>query len=168
MVARSMNILFGLAVCAVLAFPVVGSASAAKGAEWKFKVDTPQAFEAQAAEVRKEMGTDGRYGAISVDDRTAVDTDLDRIDALVRKRGSASKLNDAEQVELMNAQERINAVLTNNDGNRLICTMEPRTGTKFKTKVCLTQHERDQVRLKSQQGYQDSLMGGSATQQPGN
>lgn len=165
--AKSVVLLLGFAVCGVLAFPVTGGASAAKGMPWKFAVDTPAAFAAQAADVRKEMGADGKYGAISVADRTAVEADLDKIDALVRKRGSADKLNDAEQVDLMNAQERINAVLTHNEGNRLICKMEPRTGSNFKMKVCMTKHERDEIRRKSQQGFQDNLMGGSATQMPG-
>lgn len=164
---KSIGLLLGIAVGGVLAFPVVGSASAAKGMPWKFAVDTPAAFEAQAADVRKEMGTNGKYGAISVADRTAVEADLDKIDALVRKRGSADKLNDADQVDLMNAQERINAVLTRNEGNRLICKMEPRTGTNFKVKVCMTAHERDEIRRKSQEAFQDNLMGGSPSQAPG-
>ena len=163
---KTVRLLF--VVCGMFAFPLVGGASAVKGAPWTFAMDTPQAFAAQADKIHKEMGTDGKYGAISVADRSAVDADLDKIDALLRARGSATKLNDSEQVDLMNAQERINAVLTRNDGNRLICTMEQRTGTKFKMKVCKTQAERDEIRRRSQQAHQDVLMQGGATYEPGN
>ncbi|MBN8726544.1 MAG: hypothetical protein J0H15_02425 [Xanthomonadales bacterium] len=134
---------------------------------WSFDANSGADFEAQAAEVRKEMGSDGRYGAISVDDRKAVEADLDQIEALLDAKDSPAKLNDQQQVDLINAQERINAVLTKNDGNRLICTMEPRTGTKFKEKVCITQSERDTIRRNSQKAFQDQLMKGAATMPPG-
>ena len=155
MLARPLNFLLALFACGALALPVIGSAGAATGAPWKFAVDTPAAFEAQAAEVRKEMGADGQYGGITLSDRNAVEADLGTIDALLRKRGSATKLNDAEQVELMNAQEHINAVLTSNDGNRLICTMESRTGTKFKMKVCQTAKERERIRARGREGFEN-------------
>ena len=154
--------LLWLAACAVFALPLLGHAA---GAQWKLVADTPQAFEAQAAQVRKEMAPHGKYGGISLNDRTAVDADLDQMDALLRKRGSASKLNDSDQVALMNAQERINAVLTRNEGNRLICTLESRTGTNFKQKICRTQAQIDGIRRNAQQGFRDSLMKGSATQE---
>ncbi len=153
--------LFLVAVFAVFALPTFGHAA---GAPWKVVVDTPQAFEVQAASVRKEMGPHGQYSGISASDRAIVEANLDKIDALLRKRGSAAKLDDRDQVALMNAQERVNAVLTHNEGNRLICTLEPRTGTKFKQKVCRTQAEIDGIRRSSQQGFQDDLMRGSALQ----
>lgn len=133
---------------------------------WTFDASSGADFEAQAAEVRKEMGTDGRYGAISVDDRKAVEADLDRIEALLGPKDSPARLNDQQQVDLINAQERINAVLTKNDGNRLICTMEQRTGTRFKEKVCVTQRERDKIREDSQKAYRDTLMKGGGSQSP--
>ena len=151
-----------LAACAVFALPVLGHATSP---QWKVVADTPQAFEAQAAQVRKDMGPHGEYGGISLNDRQTVEADLDIIDALLHKRSSASKLNDVDQVALMNSQEQINAVLTRNENNRLICTLEARTGTKFKTKICRTQAEIDSIRRNSQKGFQDSLMQGSATQE---
>lgn len=161
---KSIGLLW-IVACAAFALPILSHAT---GPEWKIVTDTPQAFAKQAAEVRKEMGPRGEYGGISGNERSAVNADLDRIAALLRKRGAVSKLNDSEQVDLMNAQERINAVLTKNEGNRLICTLEPRTGTNFKQKVCRTQAEINNIRRESQQGFQDSLLRGSATQSKGN
>ena len=156
MLTKSIWWVLAFGLCGVFAFPALGGASAAKGRPWTFVVDTPQAFEAQVAEVHKEMATDGKYGAIGVADRIAVDAELDHIRALLRKRGSAATLNDSEQVDLMNAQERVNAVLTKNDGNRLICTLEPRTGTNFKMKVCKTARELDQIRRGSKAAFRES------------
>jgi len=149
-----------IVACAAFALPILAHAV---GPQWKVVTDTPQAFAKQAAEVRKEIGPKGEYGGMSGNERLAVDADLDKIAALLRKHGSASKLNDSEQVDLMNAQERINAVLTRNEGNRLICTMESRLGTNFKHKVCRTQAEIDGIRRNSQEGFQNTLRG-SATQ----
>ncbi len=161
---KSVGLLW-LVACVVCALPTLGHAA---NTQWKVAVDTPQAFEAQAAQVRKEMSPHGKYGGISLNEHTAVDADLDQIDGLLRKRGSATKLNDSDQVALMNAQERVNAVLTRNEGNRLICTMEARTGTNFKQKVCRTQAEIDGIRRNSQQGFQDALLKNGATQEKGN
>ena len=168
MAARSMKLLFGIAAFGALVIPLICSASAAKGEPWNFTVDTPEAFAAQAAEVRKEMGDEGRYRELSEADRAAVDADIQRIEGLLQRKGSAEKLNASEQVDLVNAQERINALLTKNDGNRLICTLEERTGTKFKVKVCQTAFQREEIRRKSQQGYRDALMQGSGVMAPGN
>lgn len=157
--------LLWIVACAVFALPLLGQA---KNADWKVVTDSPQAFAKQAAEVRKEMGPRGEYGGISGNERTAVNEDLDTIAALLKKRGSASQLNDSEQVDLMNAQERINAVLTRNEGNRLICTMESRLGTNFKQKVCRTQAEIDNIRRNSQQGFQNSMLQNGGSQARGN
>ena len=146
--------LFLVAVFAVFALPTFGHAA---GAPWKVVVDTPQAFEVQAASVRKEMGPHGQYSGISASDRAIVEANLDKIDALLRKRGSAAKLDDRDQVALMNAQERVNAVLTHNEGNRLICTLEPRTGTKFKHNLCGTHAALHTLQRTSQQRFPADL-----------
>lgn len=157
--------LLWIVACAAIALPIVSHAASPK---WKIVTDTPQGFAKQAAEVREEMGPRGEYGGISGSERSAVNADLERIATLLNKRGAASELNDNEQVDLMNAQERINAVLTKNEGNRLICTMERRTGSNFKEKVCRTQAEIDNTRRSSQQGFQDTLLRNGATQSKGN
>lgn len=157
--------LLWIVACAVFALPTLGHAV---GPDWKVATDSPKSFAKQAAEVRKEMGPRGEYGGISGNDRTAVNEDLDKISALLKKRGSASQLNDSEQVELMNAQERINAVLTRNEGNRLFCTMESRLGTNFKQKVCRTQAEIDGIRRNSQEGFQNSMLQNGGSQAKGN
>lgn len=168
MFAGSMKFLFGIAVSGVLVFPLACHASAAKGEPWKFAVNTPEAFAAHADAVRKEMGPEGRYREVTAEERAVVEAELEKIKGLLERRGSAEKLDDRGQVDLVNTQERINAVLMKNDGNRLICTLDQRTGTNFKVKTCMTASQRDERRRKSQEGFQNSLMQGSATQHKGN
>ena len=166
---RPFTFAFAAALAALLLLPAAAQAApSVKQKEWSFTIDDVAQFEAQAAEVRKEMGTDGQYGAISVNDRKAVEADLDRIEAILGSKDSVSKLNDQKQVDIVNAQERINAVLTRNDGNRLICTMEARTGTRFKEKVCVTARQREAIRRDSQKAFQDTLLKGGGTQERGN
>ncbi len=156
------------AVVASIAFCVVPATVAAASKQWKFAVNTPAAFQAQAEKVREEMSENGRYGAINRSDRSAVESDLERIDGLLRGAGSLEALNDRQQVDLMNAQERINAVLTRNDGNRLVCTMESRSGSHFKQKTCRTLKQSEEIRRKGQEAYQQEFMRGGGTQPPGN
>jgi len=168
-IRRPVTLAFASVLGLLLLLPATSQAApSVKQKEWNFSANSLQDFEAQAAEVREEMGTDGQYGAISVNDRNAVEADLDRIAAILGSKDSAAKLSDQQQIDVINAQERINAVLTKNDGNRLICTMEQRTGTKFKEKVCVTAREREAIRRDSQKVMQDTLMKGGGTQMRGN
>ena len=165
---KSMRFLFGIVFCSVMAIPVVCSASAAMGAAWNVAAVSPQAFAEQAATLLREMEPDGRYGELGPAARSVVADDLETIGSLLQHRGSAAKLNDREQVEMMNAQERIRAVLTNSEADQLICTLEPRTGTNFKIKICMTKFARDEIRRKSQEGYQDGLLQGGGALSRGN
>lgn len=159
---------FGLVV-ALVACGFAGSAVAKRSdSAWAVKADTPVAFEQQAAKVREDMQGSGQYADISVADRKAVEADLEKIGALLKSKGSASALTDGEQVELANAQERVNAILTRNDGDRLVCTYERRSGSNFKYKTCMTASQRESARRKSQDGYQNQLMRGGGSQAAGN
>jgi hypothetical protein len=159
---KSLGLVLALAACGV------AGTAAAKGQQWTFKADTPAQFEEQATKVREEMKPDGQYGNIGASDRNAVEADLGKIAELLGRKGSASALSDGEQVDLANAQERVNAVLTRNDGDRLICTYERRSGSNFKYKSCMTASQRDAVRRKSQEGFQNELLKGGGSQAIGN
>ena len=123
----------------------------------KFLTGSPDAFAQQAAALRKDLGGAGRYGELGPAERSTVAADLEAIEALLQRKGSAARLNDREQVELMNAQERINALLTNNDADQLICTFQSRTGSRLKVKTCRTAFQRDEIRRKSQEGFHDGF-----------
>lgn len=138
---------------------------AAKSADqWKFKAESSAAFEEQAAKIRQGMEGEGQYSGIGQADRRAVEADLDKIREILNRKGTAGSLSDRDQVDLANAQERVNATLTRNDGDRLICTYEKRSGSNFKYKSCMTASQRDAERRRSQDSYQNTLMKGGASQ----
>lgn len=99
---------------------------------------TPEAFVTQADEVRQSMEPGERYGDISSTDRKKVEADMAEIVTLLERAGSVKKLRNNEWVLLVNAQEHANALLTKNDGDRLICRYEKRAGSHFRVKTCET------------------------------
>jgi hypothetical protein len=141
------------AFAAALAAACIAAAGAAQAGANRgaWPVVTDQAgFTAQAAQVRKDMTSSGKYGAISPDDRDAVEESLDKAGALIAKTGQGHALSDQEQVELVNAQEQINAILTRNKGNRLICRYEAPSGSHLRQKICETAMDHDKTRRNAQ------------------
>jgi hypothetical protein len=55
--------------------------------------------------------------------------------------------------EVANAQEEANALLTDNDGDRLICRYEKRTGSHFRVKRCSTVDELARRRHEDQEYF---------------
>jgi hypothetical protein len=144
-----------LAACAG-AFGFTSTSAEAKRPESKVEVapaTTPEAFAEQATAVRAAMRGNGRYSLISNSDRNAVEANLDKIASLLEQRGSVANLTDREQVVVNNAQEQANALLTENDGDRLVCRYEKRTGSHFREKVCNTVSELARMRDDNQREF---------------
>lgn len=128
----------------------------AKRPEAKLEVvpaSTTQTFAVQAEHVRASMRGDGRYSMISSADRNQVEADIAKIERLLEKYGSAENLPGQEWVEVANAQEEANALLTDNDGDRLICRYEMRTGSHFREKRCDTVAELASRRNEDQDAF---------------
>jgi len=158
--------LSALALLACLAVP--GALAFARTADqpWPSAVDATQ-FAEQAAAVQEEMKPGGRFGAIGAADRSEVERNLVILQKLFDERSATSRMDNREQVQLANAQEKINALLTGNDDERLICTLEQRSGTHFKTKICQTARQRRDVTRRSQEGFQSQVLKGGASQVAG-
>lgn len=144
------------------------AASSIAKSDMKFSIESMDEFDRQVSEVHAKMDGGGQYAEIGSKDRAAFDAELARIRALLERKLSTGKLVDRDQVDLINAQERANAILTRNDGDRLICTWERRSGSNFKHKSCMTASQRDAARRNSQDGYQNAFMRGGSSQQGGN
>jgi hypothetical protein len=143
---------FALAAVATGANPVHAGTKEAPAVH----VTTLDDFNAQSERVRRDMQPNGRYGRISARDRQTVESRLARIKTLLTERGSSVALRDGEQAEIINAQEEINALLTHSDGERLVCTLERRTGSKMLQKNCMTVADRDELRRKTQDASQQN------------
>jgi hypothetical protein len=44
------------------------------------------------------------------------------------------------------------------DGNKMVCTSEVATGTRFKKKVCMTKAQRDAIAERDRQNFNDTQM----------
>lgn len=103
--------------------------------------DTKERFDAVAAAVRKEMSPGGRFEFVSGLERRTVDARLADMQSLFDQFGMVDKMDADSKIRLFNDQEKINGILTGNDGNRLICTREVPVGTHFPKMVCETYSE---------------------------
>ncbi len=148
-----------LALAIATSLGVVSLAHARAEAAPAIRATTLDDFRSQASRVRADMAANGRYAGLSETDRHTIEADLARIDALLQKRGTSSALRDGEQVDLLNAQEEVNALLTRNDGERLVCTLERRTGSKMMQKNCMTVADRNELRRKTNDAAQQMHQG---------
>jgi hypothetical protein len=78
------------------------------------------------------------WDAISEEKRAQVIKNQDRVLQLLEGKKSASELTNAEQIEVINALESINAVARNAEDERMVCRRERATGSNSKTRVCKT------------------------------
>lgn len=115
---------------------------------------TSESFEKDAANLREAMRT-GRFSLMTEGEKAGVARDLDEIGTLLKAKGSTDRLSEVESVRLINAQERANAVLLQNDGDRLICEFRRPTGSNRKEKFCTTVLEARRAREESRQAAED-------------
>ncbi len=141
--------------CAGAICLVATSAEAARP-EAKLEVvpaSTPKSFALQAKHVRESMRGDGRYVRISSAERNQVEADIAKIERLLDQYGTAENLPGHQWTEVANAQEEANALLTDNDGDRLICRYEKKTGSHFRVKRCSTVDELARRRNEDQEYF---------------
>ncbi|HNR92099.1 MAG TPA: hypothetical protein PKO41_06710 [Dokdonella sp.] len=143
----------GIALAAMVCLPGVAEAKkTGKKDDGAVTATTAATFAAQAEEVRREMKAGGRYTEISADERARVERNLEVIARLFAERNELSAMSDRQKLELINAQEDANAILTKNDDDRLICVSRRPTGSNFKQKQCMTAKQAREARERSVQG----------------
>lgn len=142
-----MNVRILLAVFTIAALGISGTGVGARNAAHSSARAgiTSETFEQQAAAVRREMEPPGRYDQLSVANRRAVEDQLNVISEILKKRGSSQAMTGSEKVDVFNMQERINALLTGRDDHQ-ICKVDSKTGSHFKSKVCVSASDVENVR----------------------
>jgi hypothetical protein len=140
---KKMTQLFALAAMAALSAPAI--------AQGNDHVDTETgSFAEQRAKVEADLADGETYSEISMEDRSAVVRELDRIEALLRGR-PVSELHGAEKNEVMNAQALINNKLTRaGEDSRMVCKREAKAGTRLVRSQCLTVAQRRRARESAQ------------------
>ena len=69
---------------------------------------------------------------------------------------SLDELNETQKIQVSNSLDQIKAILLANEGNRLICYREKKTGTNLLTKRCETYADREARARDSQQQMIDA------------
>jgi hypothetical protein len=139
------------AKAAVAALSLVLAATACASIE---TVTTAEQFRRNADDVREQMRDGGRYEGMSRDEREQVERELGRMQALFDEYGSTETMVPDKKMDLFNAQERANAILTQNDGDRLVCRMERRTGSKMSERVCRKVSDIERIRNRHRDEYE--------------
>ena len=68
---------------------------------------------------------------------------------------SLNDLSENEKIEVSNSLDQVKAILLANEGNRLICYRERKTGTNLLTKRCETYAEREAHARESERAMSD-------------
>jgi hypothetical protein len=135
------------------------AATAAKNDKATNFVDTArqEKFDDQAAAIRKEMQSGGRFEHVDAQERAEVERQLDTIATLLARR-TGEKLDDDDQLDIYAAQETANAILTQRDGRRMICEYSAPTGSNRKVKQCATYAQRMTARKETQMYMKETHM----------
>ncbi|WP_386065578.1 hypothetical protein ACFJIW_13715 [Tahibacter sp. UC22_41] len=135
-----------LAGCLIFA----ATAAARERVERPLTADSKTLFDDQAAAIRQEMQSGGRYEFVSEAERADVESNLVRIAGVLGRHADAQAFSDGDKAELLQAQENVNAVLTRNDGRRMVCVRERPTGSHLGKDKCQTFAEIERARRSSE------------------
>lgn len=137
----------------VPAFCVADSKGTAK--EKPVVAQTLADFEVQATAVREGMQPGGVYSYINDNDKRRVEERLDEMHQLLQQHSTQAELSQPERIALFNSQENLNALLLQNDNNRLECENGAHTGSRIHVTTCKTHGELMQRQRQDQSALND-------------
>jgi hypothetical protein len=128
-----------MAAAVAASVAVCGVAGAKENYKEKaFNADSRDKFEAVAADVRREMDQGGRYQYVKPDERIKVDAALTEMSGLFAANDSVASMPEPSKIKLFNDQEVVNSILTQRDGDRVICTKTAPVGSHIPITNCHT------------------------------
>ncbi|GAB3342367.1 hypothetical protein GCM10027359_22390 [Marilutibacter aestuarii] len=117
-------------------------------------------FDAQRAAITRDLADGETYAELSASARAEVVAALDAMQGLLAESGTIEAMPPAQRVELFNAQEKVNTLLTQAaEDSRRVCKRERRVGSNFVVSTCQTVAER----RRQQEAGADALRQGSLT-----
>ena len=119
------------------------------------KADNKDDFAAVVSAVHQQMQPGGHYEFTSKKDRDAIDTQFSGMQSLFDKYGTVAQMDQNSKVQLFNEQEAVNALLTHNDSNRLVCEHIAPLGSNIPKTVCRTYGQIQQEQRDSQHYLQN-------------
>lgn len=124
----------------------MAGAQTEKGYITKRKIE-PGMFNQMVRALEQEMQPGGRFEYVTDVERSTVQQELSLMGGLLEGHDSLASLREEDKIKLLNAQERANAILTQRDGERLICERRKLVGSNMRQSVCETYAER-QARIR--------------------
>lgn len=105
----------------------------------------PTDFPELIAMIRMEIEPGGRWESVPDKERPLLEQKLSEMEKILEGHESVGELTENERLSLINAQEHANAILTQNDGHRLICERVTPVGSHRPVKQCMTVAQRRQT-----------------------
>jgi len=101
-----------------------------------FDISTPQSFQSQAAMVRAGLNPGGEYAFLSTQDRARIEAQITAMDSLFSRYGNIDAMGGAQRVDLYNAQESVNRILTRGRAGDIRCAWAPQIGSHIPRTQC--------------------------------
>lgn len=131
-------------------------AAADRGAYRFVDASRQEALDEQVDAIRAEMKAGGRFEFLQGKEKRDVEKQFVLIrKVLERRRGK--KLDDEDMLEVYAAQETANAILTRNDGRRMVCENSAPTGSNRKELQCATFAERERAHKETRRMMRENL-----------
>ncbi len=142
---------------AVVLLSVIAQCAFAAKTEPPLRAANKMEFETVTRQIRAEMQPEGRFGKLNEHEREGVDGGLKEMSGLFDRTPEVANMSDADKRAMFNIQEAVNATLLRNDGDRLICKREMRSGTHFPSTTCRTAREIESDRRGAQDWAQRNM-----------
>jgi hypothetical protein len=97
----------------------------------------------------------GEYSRFDEGQITRMKRAQDNVFHLLSGVNSLDELDENKKIEVSNSLDQVKAILLANEGNRLICYRERKTGTNLLTKRCETYAEREAHARDSERAMRD-------------
>jgi len=125
--------------CGVL---LAGLASGPVEAAQQTAASIPEILQVQHA-LRAKLDAPGGVANFDKGAVQQIETAQDHVFNLLEGKTSLDQLNDQQKVELSNSLQMIQATVLAQEGSRVICHVERKTGTHLATRRCETVADRD-------------------------
>jgi hypothetical protein len=129
--------------CAILLASVSGACFAADNAMAGPATTVPEILQMQHALRTKLEARSGEYSRFDEASIRKMEAAQDVIFQMLSGVSSLDQLNARQRVDLSNQLDQVKATLLAQEDNRLVCTIERKTGTNLTSRVCQTVAQRE-------------------------
>lgn len=113
----------------------------------------------EEADLTLEMAREGQYGRISRKDMAELAEAHGAVKQLLDGHDAPADLDNDDRIALFNAQQKITAIVGNDDKNRKICKRVVVTGSRVAAVECMTVAQREARARASRSMTDDALRG---------